>query len=99
MAFKRLNNYIFRRSVFKPSSGCNSQILQYTINTVFKYGISFTKKQCQLYRGADKSLARPGRKQARKHVRDARDFNNIETRAVIIFFSCKARRRREFTPF
>jgi len=35
------------------------------------------------YRGANKSLARPGRKQARKHVRDARDFNNIETRAVI----------------
>jgi len=35
------------------------------------------------YRGADKSLARPGRKQARKHVRDARDFNNIETRVVI----------------
>jgi len=35
------------------------------------------------YQGADKSLARPGRKQARKHVRDARDFNNIETRAVI----------------
>jgi len=32
--------------------------------------------------GGDKSLARPGRKQARKHVRDARDFN-IETRAVI----------------
>ena len=30
-------------------------------------------------------LARPGRKQARKHVRDARDFNNIETRAVIKF--------------
>ena len=100
------------------------------------------------YRGADKSLARPGRKQARKHVRDARDFNNetravinfflqgkapkeihailretlpcflpgrakdlsaplyyithfnnIETRAVIKFFSCKARRRRKFTPF
>jgi len=37
-------------------------------------------------RGADKSLARPGRKQARKHVGDARDFNNIETRAVIKFF-------------
>ena len=33
--------------------------------------------------GADKSLARLGRKEARKHVRDARDFNNIETRAVI----------------
>jgi len=36
--------------------------------------------------GADKSLARRGRKQARKHVSDARDFNNIETRAVINFF-------------
>ena len=35
------------------------------------------------YRGADKSLDRPGRKQARKHTRDARDFNNIETRTVI----------------
>jgi len=39
----------------------------------------------RIYRGADKSLARPGRKQARKHVRAARDFNNIETRAVIKF--------------
>jgi len=38
------------------------------------------------YRGADKSLDRPGRKQARKHVRDACDFNKIETRAVIKFF-------------
>ena len=37
------------------------------------------------YLGADKSLARLGRKQARKHVRDARDFNNIETRTVIKF--------------
>jgi len=35
-----------------------------------------------LYRGADKSLSRPGRKQAQKHVRDARDFNNMETRAI-----------------
>ena len=40
---------------------------------------------CHTYRGADKFLARPGRKQARKHVRDARDFNNFETRAVIKF--------------
>jgi len=36
--------------------------------------------------GADKSLARPGMKQTRKHVRDARDFNNIATRVVIKFF-------------
>ena len=54
----------------------------------------------QWYRGADKSLARPGRKKARKYVRDARDFNNIETRVVNkFFFSCKARRRRKFTSF
>jgi len=39
-----------------------------------------------VYRCADKSLARPARKQPRKHVRDARDFNNIETPAVIKFF-------------
>jgi len=42
------------------------------------------------YRGADKSLARPGRKQSRKHVRDARHFDNIETRAVIKFLLGKA---------
>ena len=46
-------------------------------------------------RGADKSLARPARKQARKHVRDARDFNNIETRAVIKFFFFPARQGAE----
>jgi len=39
-----------------------------------------------MYRGADKSLARPGREEARKHVRDARDFNIMGTRAVIKFF-------------
>ena len=49
-----------------------------------------------MYRGADKSLARPGRKQARKHVRDARDFNNIETRAVIkIFLSLQGKAPKE----
>ena len=46
-------------------------------------------------RGADKSLARPGRKQPRKHVRDARDFNNIEMRAVMKFFFPPARQGAE----
>ena len=36
--------------------------------------------------GADKSLARPGRKQVWKNVRDARDFNDMETRSVIKLF-------------
>jgi len=44
-----------------------------------------TARRTILNRGADKSLTRPARKQTRKHVRDARDFNNIETRAVIKF--------------
>ena len=38
------------------------------------------------YRSADKSLAQQKGKRTRKYVRDARDFNNIETRAVIKFF-------------
>ena len=55
---------------------------------------SFQQFTC---RSADKSLARAGNKQSRKHLRNALDFNNIETRAVIKFFY-KARRRRKFTP-
>jgi len=47
------------------------------------------------HRGADKSLARPERKQARKHVRDARDFNNIKTRAVIGFFFLQGKALKE----
>ena len=46
-------------------------------------------------RDADKSLARPGRKHARKHVRDARDFNKIETRAVIKFLFLQGKAPKE----
>ena len=47
-------------------------------------------------RGADKSLARSGRKQARKHARDACYFNNIETRAVIkVFFFLQGKAPKE----
>jgi len=38
-----------------------------------------------LYRGADKSLSRPGGKRAQKHVREACDFNNIETSCRQVF--------------
>jgi len=47
------------------------------------------------YRGDDKSLARSGRKQARKHVGDARDFNNIETRADIKFLFLQGKAPKE----
>jgi len=33
--------------------------------------------------------------QARKHVRDARDFNNIETRALIKFFFLQVKAPKE----
>jgi len=48
-----------------------------------------------LYLGTDKSLARPGRKQARKHVRDARYFNNIEKRPVIKFVFLQGKAPKE----
>jgi len=53
-------------------------------------------KSIQYYcRGADKPSARPGRKQTWKHVRDARDFNNIETRAVIKVFFLQGKAPKE----
>jgi hypothetical protein len=48
-----------------------------------------------LYRGADKSLAQPGRKQAQKHVRDVRDFNIIKMQAVIKFFFLQGKAPKE----
>ena len=50
---------------------------------------------CLGYWGDDKSLARPGRKQARKHVKDVCDFNNIETRAVIKFLFLQGKAPKE----
>jgi hypothetical protein len=52
----------------------------------FHLSTSFHQSSVLTLPGADKSLARPRRKEARKHVGDARDFNNIETLAVINFF-------------
>ena len=48
-----------------------------------------------LYRGADKSLAWPGRKQAQKHVKDACNFNNIEMQASIKFFFLQGKALKE----
>jgi len=45
--------------------------------------------------GADKSLARLGRKQARQHVRDARNFDKIETRAGIKFLFLQGQAPKE----
>ena len=48
-----------------------------------------------MYWSADKSLAQPGKKQAWKHVRDTRDFNNIEARSVIKFFLLQGKAPKE----
>ena len=57
--------------------------------------VIYSKIIYPLYLGADKSLARPGRKQAPKHVSDARDFNNIETRALIKFLFLQGKAPKE----
>jgi len=52
-------------------------------------------QQLTVLPGTDKSLARPGRKQARKHVRDARYFNKIGTRAVVKFIFLQGKAPKE----
>ena len=63
------------------------------------YDIVYLTMPSVFYRGADKSLARPGKKQAQKHARDARDFNNIETRAVINLFFLQRKAQKEIHGF
>jgi len=63
-----------------------------SMHNIYEETYFFTK-----YQEADKSLARPGRKQARKHVRDVHDFNNMETQAVIknFFFFLQGKAPKE----
>jgi len=64
----------------------NSQLIFCVLYIFYIQRVIHTHTYIYIYiPGADKSLALPARKQARKHVTDARDFN-IETRAVIKFF-------------
>ena len=48
-----------------------------------------------LYRGADKSLTRPGRKQPRKHDRDARNFNKSRRELSSSFFFLQGKAPKE----
>jgi len=77
----------------------HSRIISHNQPVLVQYTRKYTYFLVYCTRDAGKSLAQPGRKQARKHATDARDFSNIETLAAIKFFSCKAKRRRKFTPF
>jgi len=49
----------------------------------------------RFHRGAAKSFALPGRKQAWKHVRDPRDFTNIGTPSVIKFLFLQGKAPKE----
>jgi len=72
--------------------GCNEQSVPKRRDVQLDVGESPKKKE---YRGANKSLARPGRKQTWKHVRDVRDFNQIETRALIKFLFLQGKTPKE----
>jgi len=63
--------------------------MQQLWQTLYVGDLKLKKLHEEKYQGADKSLARLGRRKAQKHVRDTCNFNNIETQAVIKFFSCK----------
>ena len=60
-----------------------------------KFQLGQALKHGKQHRGADKPLAQPGRKQAREHVRDAHEFNKIETRAVIKFVFLQGKAPKE----
>ena len=48
-----------------------------------------------MYRDADKSLVRQGRKQAQKHIRGVCNLNKIEKRAVIKFLFLQGKALKE----
>ena len=64
-----------------------------------KVAICKNQRIYQLYRGADKSLARPGRKQARGMSGTRTISTTLRRELSSRFFFCKARRRRKFTQF
>ena len=72
-------------SVFHSSSWHDSEMLPKRRDKFYLLSVMYSCCNCDsvnVLPGADKSLARTGRKQARKHVRDAHDFNNVETRGA-----------------
>jgi len=83
--FTKQAQKFFKISHFARLSSANLELL---------YGELRTDRQTR-EGGADKSLARPERKQARKHVWDMRDFNNIETRASSSFFFLQGKAPKE----
>jgi len=78
---------LFHTCILLPSCCSNNKIL-------FRSQLCVYVRNVNHIRGAVKSLARPGRK-PRRRVRDACDFNNIETRGVIKFFFLQGKALKE----
>ena len=98
VALRKLWRLYCVKKVNFHSCQCNLRSTSWTllwdsINT--SHHLTYFKLTIYYYQGADKSLARPGRKQASKHVRDARDFNDIEMRAVLKFFFLQGKAPKE----
>ena len=84
---KPINDFLFSNFRFRNQKFNGKYEHLRNLRQILQSSVCYTELHNVIRTGrADKSLARPGRKQARKHVRDARDFNNIETWAVIRFF-------------
>ena len=73
---------------------CSCQIL-HNVTSRRQWKLCVNRSIRPMYQGADKLLARSKRKQARKHARDTRDFNKIETRTVIKFLSPQGKAQKE----
>jgi len=75
--YERMSNSFSAENVISKINLCSKILTQCVTKMTYMPTIR---------RDADKSLVRPGRKQARKDVRDPRNCNNIEMRVVIKFF-------------
>jgi len=69
--------------------------LMYTNLCLILANMQLKPVHCFKYRSADKSLDRPGRKQAWNCVRDAHDVTKIETRVVLKFLFLQGKAPKE----
>jgi len=88
---KTSNNPKPERTIQDLSSNSNSANQEDSFQARINVQHSF---QLQ-YRGTDKSLARPGRKQARKHDREARAISTTSRRDVIKLFFLQGKAPKE----
>jgi len=98
VSHRKTLNIFDKRKISCPFKDSNPVMLSRSLVRQLLYPGSFTGKGVK-YQGADKSLARPGRKKLGS-ISGTRAISVTSRRALSTsFFSCKARCRRKFTPF